>query len=165
MILIPASLQALLAQLTSRQGTPHTSILTSITSGGSIVSAHTVTNIERPFPSPFDRTRPRRGRRTTHDDDDDDDQESDEEESEEEREARIGTYAALALGTWNEQSDSTRTEDPLMLETEVGRIAVVAVSSFLLILVGTRVTPWKVLDKKVRAASEYLKEPLSRIST
>lgn len=36
---------------------------------------------------------------------------------------------------------------------QLGRIAVVALGAFLLVLVGTEVAPWKVLDKKVRSPS------------
>ncbi|GAA6005111.1 hypothetical protein JCM11491_002581 [Sporobolomyces phaffii] len=158
MILIPAALHSLLSQLTTREAAPHTAILTaSPLAGGSILSYAAVApnDIARPFPRP---ALVRAGDDEGHD----------------EEETRVGCYAALAVGTWNEQrtqqgqrSVDPASEGPLTLETEVGRIAVmdVAGGSFLLILVGSEVTPWKVLDKKIRAAEEYLTEPLSKLST
>ncbi|GAA5886535.1 hypothetical protein JCM16303_006601 [Sporobolomyces ruberrimus] len=165
MILIPSALHSLLTQLTCREGAPHTAILTSSAqSGGSIISSHSVppSQIIEPFQKPY---------RAGLDRPDREDHEGEEEEEDgDDEEVRVGMYAALAVGTWNEQRGNTqvssRSVEPLTLETEVGRISVISIAkgNFLLILAGTEITPWKVLDKKIRAAEEYLREPLSKIS-
>lgn len=97
MILIPSSLLSLLSQLTTPQGVPHTAILTS-SSSGSIISSHSVPVQDPLFP------------KATYQDDEG---LADEE--------RVGMYAALAVGTWNEQrgTGTSTGRDPLMLETEV----------------------------------------------
>lgn len=96
MILIPSSLLSLLSQLTTPQGVPHTAILTS-SSSGSIISSHSVPVQDPLFPKASYQ---------------DDEGLADEE--------RVGMYAALAVGTWNEQrGPGGASRDPLMLETEV----------------------------------------------
>ena len=114
MILIPSALHSLLSQLVSSSGIPHTSILTSSakSSGGSIISYSSVppSEITSPFPRPP-------GPPPL-------DEEDGEEEGEDEEETRVGMYAALAVGTWNEQRSSAQSSgselrEPLTLETEV----------------------------------------------
>ncbi|CEQ41493.1 SPOSA6832_03212 [Sporobolomyces salmonicolor] len=146
MILLPSALSALLSQLAGSDGAPHTALLAYLSSGA-IVAAHSL-----PTQLPF----PRASLQDLRDDDE-----------------RAKLYAALAVGTWTEErargtgaaADGTDASGPLMLETELGRIAVTAIGGFLLVLVGTEVSPWKVLDKKIRAAEEQLKEPLERVAS
>ncbi|GAA5906264.1 uncharacterized protein JCM6883_005496 [Sporobolomyces salmoneus] len=157
MILIPSALHSFLSQLTSSTGIPHTAILTSsplssLSSGGSIISYHSLpaSDIVEPFPKPY-----LPGLEST---------ESGEEEDEAEEEVRVGMYAALAVGTWGEQrGQGEDRREPLTLETEVGRMMVMEIGAtkggrgggrFLLILVGS----------EIRTAEEYLREPLSKIS-
>ncbi|GAA6062429.1 hypothetical protein JCM10212_006064 [Sporobolomyces blumeae] len=150
MILLPAALLSLLSQLTSSSGAPHTALVASLPSGA-VLSLHSVSTV-----APF----PRASFQGERDD-----------------EERAGLYAALATATWAEHEparqhahadgndDLAKRSEPLMLETELGRISVVAIGAFLLVLVGTQVTPWKVLDTKTRAARDHLLQPLLRIST
>ncbi|GAA5946155.1 hypothetical protein JCM3765_000138 [Sporobolomyces pararoseus] len=138
MILIPSALHALLSQLISPSGIPHTSILTSSakSSGGSIISYSSIppSEITSPFPRP-----PRAAPLN-----EEEEEEEEGGEGADEEESRAGMYTALAVGTWNEQrsntqSSSSELREPLTLETEVGRISVVGVAGgkFLLVLVGT----------------------------
>ncbi|GAA5838426.1 hypothetical protein JCM3766R1_005542 [Sporobolomyces carnicolor] len=179
MILIPSALRAFLSQLTCAEGVPHTAILTSSpeTSGGSIISYYSVRPRAIAYPFPRPSSAPRLDLEC--DDEDEAAEDDDDDEGQGEEEARVGMYAALAVGTWSEQRADEPSPEPLTLETEVGRISVVEIGApgdargggvggsgrFLLILVGTQVSPWKVLDKKIRVAGEYLKEPLSKVST
>ncbi|GAA5855465.1 hypothetical protein JCM8547_007843 [Rhodosporidiobolus lusitaniae] len=141
-ILLPARLHSLLSLLVSPSGDgcPHSALLLAIQSGGDVVcSVSTPTT----FPYP----------RAALDDLDD--------------EGRAGAYAALAVGSWEDHRQAGGKQDkgePVMLETELGRIALVALGSFLLVLVGNETAPWKVLDKKIRAATDKLKEPLEKVA-
>ncbi|GAA5836198.1 hypothetical protein JCM9279_002224 [Rhodotorula babjevae] len=150
-LLLPAPLLALLAALTSStgDGSPHTALVASRAAGNQVLVHHS-----HPTAQPWPEVRPA----TTEVDDDE----------------RAAMYAALAGGAWEAQlgqhaqdGDGTLQRkderDPLMLDSELGRIAVVALGAFLLVLVGTEVAPWKVLDKKIHAAAEQLRAPLERV--
>ncbi|ORY88888.1 hypothetical protein BCR35DRAFT_301252 [Leucosporidium creatinivorum] len=136
MILILSSLTSLLSQLISPQGAPHTSILISRLNGSVIAHQHTPSL--PPFPPASLNQR------------------------DEEERARL--YAAVGVSSWEEEEqDANGAREVLMLETELGRIAITSIGAFLLLLVGTEVSPWPVLEKKIRLAEEQLKEPLSRV--
>jgi hypothetical protein len=112
MIIIPSAVHSVLSQLTSSTGIPHTSILTSSPqSGGSVISYHSISpsEIQELYPKPY-----LPGLEPTESDDEENGEGGDEEEM------RVGVYAALAVGTWNERSSSQAdTTEPLALETEV----------------------------------------------
>ncbi|GAA6031668.1 hypothetical protein JCM8097_001924 [Rhodosporidiobolus ruineniae] len=143
-ILLLSRLTALLTHLTSPSGSPHTALLCALHQGGAVLASASQPT-EPPFPPAA----------------------LEEEIVDQDQRARC--YAALAVGSWaehrqaNGQHEGNETE-PVMLETELGRIAIVALSSFLLVLVGNDVAPWKVLDKKIRLAAEQLKEPLEKVA-
>jgi hypothetical protein len=161
-LLLLSRLSLLLSYLTHPSGSPHSALLLDLPSGGSILASHS-TPTQAPFPpSPL------------------------EEEGEGDGEERKRCYAALAVGSWEDQRGDGKGKDekePVMLETEVrffflfpppfhfsplppafsspsspidlmmhqqlGRIALVPLGNFLLVLIGNQVAPWKVLDKKV----------------
>ncbi|GAA5925548.1 hypothetical protein JCM3775_001438 [Rhodotorula graminis] len=144
-LLLPAPVLDLLASLTSRtgDGSPHTALLASQPAGNQVVVHHS-----HPTTAPWPDVRPPPA-------------EVDDDE-------RAAMYAALAGGAWDAHlgpDDHHRSDDrdPLMLDSELGHIAVVALGAFLLVLVGTQVAPWKVLDKKIRAAADQLRAPLERV--
>ncbi|KAK4058423.1 hypothetical protein OIO90_000581 [Microbotryomycetes sp. JL221] len=81
------------------------------------------------------------------------------------RGASASSSSALKLVGQDGSKLAPRDEiDPLMLDTEIGRIAAIQMGAFLLVLVGSRVTPWPVLDTKIRVAQEALNEPLNSVS-
>ncbi|BGP23366.1 transcriptional regulator [Rhodotorula toruloides] len=146
-LLLPAPLLALLRQLVAPtgDGSPHTALVASLQGGHSVLVSHFV-----PTKEPWPPVRP-----------------SQDEEDEDQRASR---YAALAGGAWQAQQSEGSQEggkgqeqEPFTLESGYGRIASIALGGFLLVLVGTDVAPWKVLDKKIRAAAEQLRQPLSGI--
>ncbi|GAA6002159.1 hypothetical protein JCM10207_003102 [Rhodosporidiobolus poonsookiae] len=140
MLLLVHSLHTLLSHLTHPSGAPHSALVANLAQGGAVVAAHS-TPTEPPFPP------------ASLEQCDDDD-------------ARAGCYAALAVGSWHAAKVDERNGDkdqPVMLDTELGRIALVALGNFLLVLVGNEVAPWKVLDTKIRVAAERLKDPLSKV--
>ncbi|POY76776.1 hypothetical protein BMF94_0025 [Rhodotorula taiwanensis] len=140
-ILLPSALVALLSDLVSStgDGAPHTAIVSAPAHNGhAVVVAHST-----PTSSPWPPVSP-----APEEADDD---------------ARASMYAALAGGAYD-QHRTTATDEPLLLDSEHGRIAVVGLGAFLLVLVGTEVAPWKVLDKKIRAAADQLREPLERVA-
>lgn len=159
-LLLPAPVLALLEHLAPSDhpdGAPHSALVAARAQGNQVLVAHS-----QPTALPWPRVRP-----------DPDAVDPDQ---------RAAMYAALAGGAWDAQRASAGAADakePLMLESEVralscpllfvqnrrltlafrvpsssqlGRIAVVALGAFLLVLVGTELAPWKVLDKKVRPA-------------
>ncbi|BGP38668.1 hypothetical protein JCM10450v2_002618 [Rhodotorula kratochvilovae] len=148
-LLLPANLVALLQALTApaADGAPHSAFIASRAAGNQVLVAHS-----QPTLPPWPPVRP-----------------SPEEVDHDERAAM---YAALAGGAWEAQQGAQHNDgeggeahegEPLMLNSELGRIAVVGLGAFLLVLVGTEVAPWKVLDKKIRAAAEQLRKPLERV--
>ncbi|GAA5898398.1 hypothetical protein JCM8208_006971 [Rhodotorula glutinis] len=152
-LLLPAPVLALLASLTSStgDGSPHSALVASRAQGNQVLVHHS-----QPTAAPWPDVRP-----SPHEVDDDE---------------RAAMYAALAGGAAEAQLGAPAAHDgegnlqqrkderePLMLDSELGRIAVVALGAFLLVLVGTEVAPWKVLDKKIRAAADQLRAPLERV--
>ncbi|BGP14623.1 hypothetical protein JCM10213_002209 [Rhodosporidiobolus nylandii] len=139
-ILLPTPLLRLLTALTHPSGAPHTALLLSLPAGGSVVASHSCPT-EPPFP------------RAALDGEEQDD------------DARARCYAALAGGCWaDQQGQQDDGKEPVMLETELGRLALTQLGGFLLVLVGNEVAPWKVLDKKIRAAAVKLREPLEKVA-
>lgn len=144
-ILLPPALVALLSDLVSPRGdgAPHTALVCSPAHNGhAVVVAHSI-----PTQSPWPPISP-----TPEEADDD---------------ARASMYAALAGGAYDEHrttSSSSDPDEPVLFESEHGRIAVTGLGAFLLVLVGTPVAPWKVLDKKIRAASDQLRGPLETVA-
>ncbi|GAA5821181.1 hypothetical protein JCM11251_004502 [Rhodosporidiobolus azoricus] len=151
-ILLLSPLTSLLHSLTHPSGAPHSALLCSLPAGGAVVaSAYTPT--EAPFPPP-----------ALEGEDGDEGEDDDEDE-------RASCYAALAVGSWGDhQRDNggagggAKDGEPVMLETELGRIALAPLGNFLLVLVGNEVAPWKVLDKKLRIAVGRLDEPLKKVA-
>ncbi|BGO90178.1 hypothetical protein NBRC10512_002571 [Rhodotorula toruloides] len=146
-LLLPAPLLTLLDHLVAPtgDGSPHTALVASLQAGHSVLVSHSV-----PTKEPWPPVRP-----------------SEDEEDEDQRASR---YAALAGGAWQaqqsergENGEKAQEKEPLMLESEYGRIASIALGGFLLVLAGTEAAPWKVLDKKIRAAAEQLRQPLSAV--
>ncbi|KWU44073.1 hypothetical protein RHOSPDRAFT_34298 [Rhodotorula sp. JG-1b] len=143
-ILLPPALVALLSDLVSPagDGAPHTALVCSPAQNGhAVVVAHSV-----PTQPPWPPVSP-----TPEEADDD---------------ARASMYAALAGGAYDEHrtASSSDPDEPVLFESEHGRIAVAGLGAFLLVLVGTPVAPWKVLDKKIRAASDQLRGPLETVA-
>ncbi|GJN87457.1 hypothetical protein Rhopal_000406-T1 [Rhodotorula paludigena] len=140
-LLLPAPVLALLEHLAPPDppdGAPHSALVAARAQGNQVLVAHS-----QPTALPWPQVRP-----------DPDAVDPDQ---------RAAMYAALAGGAWDAQRTSAGAADakePLMLESELGRIAVVALGAFLLVLVGTELAPWKVLDKKIRAAADQLRTPL-----
>ncbi|KAG0667535.1 hypothetical protein C6P46_000069 [Rhodotorula mucilaginosa] len=138
-ILLPPALVALLSDLVSPRGdgAPHTALVCSPAHNGhAVVVAHSI-----PTQSPWPPISP-----TPEEADDD---------------ARASMYAALAGGAYDEHRTTSSSSDP---DEPHGRIAVTGLGAFLLVLVGTPVAPWKVLDKKIRAASDQLRGPLETVA-
>ncbi|GAA6051982.1 hypothetical protein JCM3770_002996 [Rhodotorula araucariae] len=145
-LLRPAALAGLLEALTASaaDGAPHSALIASRAAGNQVLVAHSLPTIP-----PWPPIRPSL-------DDVDHDQ-------------RAAMYAALAGGAWEAQQETASGNgrndgEPLMLDSELGRITVVGLGAFLLVLVGTEVAPWKVLDKKIRAAAAQLRTPLERVA-
>ncbi|GAA5884710.1 hypothetical protein JCM6882_005362 [Rhodosporidiobolus microsporus] len=146
-ILLLAPLTALLSHLTHSSGAPHSALLCSLSAGGAVVASASTTT-EAPFPPPALETG------------------GEDDEEEEDADERARCYAALAVGCWadHQRENGVKDGEPVMLETELGRIALAPLGNFLLVLVGNEVAPWKVLDKKIRAAIDRLKEPLEKVA-
>ncbi|GAA5976242.1 hypothetical protein JCM10908_005428 [Rhodotorula pacifica] len=141
-ILLPPALVSLLSDIVSPHldGSPHTALVCSPAQNGhAVVVAHS-----KPTTAPWPPVSP-----APEQADDD---------------ARASMYAALAGGAYDEHSKANNSADPLLFESEHGRIAVAGLGAFLLVLVGTPVAPWKVLDKKIRAASDQLRGPLEKVA-
>ncbi|GAA5863863.1 hypothetical protein JCM3774_001181 [Rhodotorula dairenensis] len=143
-ILLPPALVALLADLVSPlgDGAPHTALVCSPAHAGHAVVVAYSAPTRPPWPSVS----------PAPEEADDD--------------ARASMYAALAGGAYDSHrasSPAPNSDEPVLFESEHGRIAVAGLGAFLLVLVGTPVAPWKVLDKKIRAAAEQLRGPLEKV--
>ncbi|SCZ93041.1 BZ3500_MvSof-1268-A1-R1_Chr6-2g08423 [Microbotryum saponariae] len=147
MVLLLPPIESLLSQLVSSQASPHTVLLLSLPSGSVLVSQSTAS--QKPWPElPWGDTL-----------------------SEEDRNK---TFAAVGSSCWEasraaEDDEGTAPKreaerDPLRLQTEYGRTLLQAFGSFLLVLVASHVTPWTVLEHKLKAAEEVLRQPLEQVS-
>ncbi|GAA5967393.1 hypothetical protein JCM11641_000533 [Rhodosporidiobolus odoratus] len=136
-LVLPLPILSLLQALTCPQGAPHSALICSL-SGGALVATDSQAT-EPPFP------------KASLEDDDD-------------NQARGRCYAALAVGCWDGQEGNGARGQVVMLDTELGRLALSQLGGFLLVLVANEVAPWKVLDKKIRAAVDQLREPLEKVA-
>ncbi|KAL8286539.1 hypothetical protein RQP46_004556 [Phenoliferia psychrophenolica] len=138
-----ASINALLSQLVSPQASPHTALVVDARSGA-VVAFQSVPS-QPPFPQA---SLPDRG-----------------------DEERAQMYAAVATSTYDEERgppgpvipNGDKPVEPLWLESILGRFSILRIGGFLLILVGSDVSPWSVLDKKVRMSAEVL-QPLATVA-
>ncbi|KAK4051827.1 hypothetical protein OIV83_002532 [Microbotryomycetes sp. JL201] len=183
-VLIVSALDNVLRQLVTAEHTPHTALVVSVPSGNVIASQSTADDpAPHPFPSFYEHTdlpapaqdidgqhRPRisaGGSNLI-------------------TQQRARAFAAVVTSMWTlerqdqgrpaaskrvassktiQQPPDSSQDDLMLLDTELGRIAAVQLGSFLLVLVGSRVTPWTVLDKKIRVAQDVLRHPLETVST
>ncbi|KAM0788409.1 hypothetical protein ACM66B_001546 [Microbotryomycetes sp. NB124-2] len=193
-VLIVSALDNVLRQLVSATQTPHTALVVSVPSGNVIASQSTADEpATAPFPSFYEHGEdaapahdPDDRGRTTHRLEQ---HATAAAAASTVTEQRARAFAAVVTsmwtiekGDWHKTATTSRSRDSssrqrqdaddggdsddlLMLDTELGRIAAIRLGSFLLVLVGSRVTPWTVLDKKIRVAEGVLRQPLETVSS
>ncbi|KDE03258.1 hypothetical protein MVLG_06252 [Microbotryum lychnidis-dioicae p1A1 Lamole] len=149
MVLLLPPIESLLSQLVTSQASPHTVLLLSLPSGSVVVSQSAAS--EKPWLElPWGDTL-----------------------TEEDRNKR---FAAVGCSCWEartaaeDEDEATAPKrdaegDPLRLQTEYGRTLLQAFGSFLLVLVASHVTPWTVLEHKLKAAEAVLRQPLEQVSS